>query len=187
MFCTSRSSLFPCFSKTFPAISHLVSFSLSRSCFRDFPNYPRPKHRDEQTFSRSCFEASTLSAEWEWSPCYGSHVKNMIRGTWLDLSFSLHVEKSIRAIWYYCTRVKFTLFCVYIERLTMSSQEPPKKKSKRDNRLFRLYSECTCVDDVFCASIHQRVRTIWKNTRLIKYKGSEPQLRVFLQERMRNR
>lgn len=72
------------FLKNVASISHLVSFSLSRSCFRDFPNYTRPKHCDEQTFSRSCFWASTLakaynkisqkseilSAERE-SPCYG--------------------------------------------------------------------------------------------------------------------
>ena len=28
----------------------------------------------------------------------------------------------------------------------MSSQEPPKKKSKRDNGLFCLHSEYSCVD-----------------------------------------
>ena len=31
----------------------------------------------------------------------------------------------------------------------MSSQEPPKKKSKRDNGLFCLYSERTCVDVMY--------------------------------------
>ena len=31
----------------------------------------------------------------------------------------------------------------------MSSQEPLKKKSKRDNGLFCLYSECTCVDVMY--------------------------------------
>ena len=46
---------------------------------------------------------------------------------------------------YYCTRVKLRLFRVYIESLTMSSEDPPKKKSKRDNALFCVYGECTCV------------------------------------------
>ena len=60
---------------------------------------------------------------------------------------------------YHCIRVKLKLFRVYIESLTMSSQEPPKNKSKRDNGLFYLYNECTCVRGchVFCASMHQRV------------------------------
>ena len=31
----------------------------------------------------------------------------------------------------------------------MSSQEPLKKKSKQDNGLFCLYSECTCVDVMY--------------------------------------
>ena len=34
---------------------------------------------------------------------------------------------------YYCTGVKLGLFRVYIESLTMSSQESLKKKSKQDN------------------------------------------------------
>ena len=50
---------------------------------------------------------------------------------------------------YYCTRVKLGLFRIYIESLTMSSQEPLKKKSKQDNGLFCLYSECTCVDVMY--------------------------------------
>ena len=45
---------------------------------------------------------------------------------------------------YYCTRVK--LFRVHTESFTMASKEPPKKKSTRDNGLFCVYSECTCVD-----------------------------------------
>ena len=36
-----------------------------------------------------------------------------------------------------------------IESLTMSPQEPRKKKSKRENGLFCLYSECTCVDVMY--------------------------------------
>ena len=40
-------------------------------------------------------------------------------------------------------------FHVYIESLTMSSQEPPKKKFKRDNGLFCVYSECTCVNVMY--------------------------------------
>ena len=43
-------------------------------------------------------------------------------------------------------RVNLGFFCDYIESLTMSLQERPKKKSKRENGLFCLYSECTCVD-----------------------------------------
>ena len=31
----------------------------------------------------------------------------------------------------------------------MSSQEPLKKKSKRDNGLFCFYNECTCVDAMY--------------------------------------
>ena len=40
----------------------------------------------------------------------------------------------------------------------MPSQEPPKKKSKRDNGLLCVYSECTCVDVMYfvpvCTSAH---------------------------------
>ena len=56
-------------------------------------------------------------------------------------------------------RVKLRLFRVY-----MSSQEPPKKKSKRGNRPFCLYSECTWMSCILCQ--HASARTIWKNTRL---------------------
>ena len=49
--------------------------------------------------------------------------KNTIRGTWLDVSFSLHVGKAIRAICYYCTRVKSTLFRVYTERLRRAAEK----------------------------------------------------------------
>ena len=48
----------------------------------------------------------------------------------------------------------------------MSSQEPPKKKSKRDNGLFCLYIECACVDVMYLVHVMYL---------------------VFLQERMRNR
>ena len=40
------------FVKTFPIILHLVSFSLSCSCFRDFLRNRRPKYHVQQTFSR---------------------------------------------------------------------------------------------------------------------------------------
>ena len=67
--------------------------------------------------------------------------------------------------------VKFTTvlqstFRVYIESLTMSSQEPPKKKSKRENGLFCLYIKCTCVD-VCILCQYAPACTIWKNIRLI--------------------
>ena len=52
-------------------------------------------------------------------------------------------------IGFYCTRVKLGLFRIYVESLTMPSQEPLKKKSKQDNGLFCLYSECTCVDVMY--------------------------------------
>ena len=48
--------------------------------------------------------------------------------------------------------VKYTFvleFRVHVESLTMSSQEPPKKKSKQDDELFCLYSECKCVDVMY--------------------------------------
>ena len=48
----------------------------------------------------------------------------------------------------------------------MYSQEPPKKKSKRDNGLFCLYNECTCVDVMYFVQYAQ-ARTSWKNTRII--------------------
>ena len=48
----------------------------------------------------------------------------------------------------------------------MSSKEPPKKKSKRDNELFCVYSKCTCVvASTLCQ--YALARTMWKNTRLI--------------------
>ena len=60
--------------------------------------------------------------------------------------------------------VKLTLFRVYIESLTMSSQEPPKKKSKRDNGLFCLNAHAW-VSCILCQDTP--ARTISKNTRLI--------------------
>ena len=33
-----------------------------------------------------------------WSSWYGSHIKNMTRGFWLNVSFSSHVKSAIRAI-----------------------------------------------------------------------------------------
>ena len=34
-----------------------------------------------------------------WSPWYGSHVKDMKSGFWLNVSFFSHVKSAIRAIW----------------------------------------------------------------------------------------
>ena len=85
---------------------------------------------------------------------------------------------------YYCVRVKLRLFCVYIESLTMSSQEPPEKKFKRDNGLFRLYSECTCMDVMYFVPVYTSAYYMEKHK---SYNGSEPKIRVFLQERMCNR
>ena len=45
----------------------------------------------------------------------------------------------------------------------MPSQEPPKKKSKRDNGLFCVYSECTFVDVMYfvtvCTSVYHMEKT----------------------------
>ena len=50
------------------------------------------------------------------------------------------------------------LFRVYIESLTMSSQEPPKKKSKRDKWAILFVQRVHMREcHVFCASMHQRV------------------------------
>ena len=80
--------------------------------------------------------------------------------------------------------VKLRLFRVYIESLTISSQEPGKKKSKRDNGLFCLYSECTCVGVMYFVPGHTSPYHMEKHK---TYNGPEPWIRVFLQERMRNR
>ena len=48
----------------------------------------------------------------------------------------------------------------------MSSQEPPKNKSKRDDGLFYLYNECTCVRGCILCQ-YAPARTVWKITRLI--------------------
>ena len=48
----------------------------------------------------------------------------------------------------------------------MSTQEPPKKKFKRDDGLFCLYSERTCVDIMNFVPVCTSAYTIWKNTRL---------------------
>ena len=52
----------------------------------------------------------------------------------LDLIFKWSASVKYTAT----ARVKLRLFRVYIESLTMSSQEPRKKKTKRDNRPFCL-------------------------------------------------
>jgi len=97
------------FSKIFPVIiSHLLSFSPSCSCFRDFPHNPRPKYddHDQQTFSsfNTCKGSRFL---WKLKYCQqnknhlvAAHTsKNMICSTWLDIPFSSYMEKVICAIW----------------------------------------------------------------------------------------
>ena len=73
---------------------------------------------------------------------------------------------------YNCTGVKLRRLRVYIESLTMSSREPPKKESKGDNGFFlfeqRMYMR-GC--NVFCASMHQCVP--YGKTQDLR-KGSEP-------------
>ena len=73
---------------------------------------------------------------------------------------------------YLCARVKLRLFSVYIESLTMSSQEPPKKKSKQDNGLFCLYcnSECARVDVMYFVPVCTSAYHIEKHK---TYNGSE--------------
>ena len=47
---------------------------------------------------------------------------------------------------YYCTREKLKFLRVYIEALTMSSQEPPKKKSKQvENKQGTLLKPCKTI------------------------------------------
>ena len=53
----------------------------------------------------------------------------------------------------------------------MSLQEPPKKKSKRDNRLFCLYGECTCVDVMYFAPVCTSAHNVEKHK---TYNSSEP-------------
>ena len=77
--------------------------------------------------------------------------------------------------------VKLTLFRVYIESLTMSLQEPPKKKSKRDNGLFCLNAHAWV--SLFVPG-HTSPYHIEKHK---TYNGPQPRIRVFLPERIRNR
>ena len=64
---------------------------------------------------------------------------------------------------YHCARVKLMIFRLYIESLTMSSQEQPKKKSKRGDGLFCLHSEGTCVEVMYfvpvCTSAYHMEKT----------------------------
>ena len=55
--------------------------------------------------------------------------------------------------------------------LTMSSHEPPKKKSKRDNGLFYLYTECTCVDVMYFVPVGTGAYRMEKHK---TYNGHEP-------------
>ena len=72
----------------------------------------------------------------------------------------------------FCSAMQFEirLFRVYIESLTMFSQEPPKKKSKRDNRLFCLYRECTCINVMYFVPVYTSAYHMEKHK---TYKGSE--------------
>ena len=63
-----------------------------------------------------------------------------------------------------CTGVKLRLFCVYIESVTMSSQEPPKKDEITG------YFVCTANAHGWMSCIlcqYALAGAIWKNTRLI--------------------
>lgn len=105
------------FSKIFPAIiSHLLSFSPSSSCFRDFPHNPRPKYDDrdpQQTFSNfnTC---KGLRFLWKLKYCQQNknHLvtahtsKNMICSTWLDVSDMCHLI----GIWVFRPAVEPNLF-----------------------------------------------------------------------------
>ena len=70
---------------------------------------------------------------------------------------------------YYCTRVTLRLFRIYMESVTMCSQEPPKKKSKNQ---ITDYFVCTVNAHARMSSIilcqYAPARTIWKNTTLIR-------------------
>ena len=65
---------------------------------------------------------------------------------------------------YLCNRVK-------LESLTMSSQEQPKNKSKRNNGLFCLHSECTCVDVMYFVPVCTIAYHLEKHK---TYNGYEP-------------
>ena len=108
--CISRSSFFS-FLKILPTISRLASSSRLCFWFRDCPHNPEPKYRGQQIFSRLCFKLkrkvnSTLVRDVKMESLNENHLlvtahtsKNMIRGTWLDVSFSSNVRKVIRDIW----------------------------------------------------------------------------------------
>ena len=88
---------------------HLASSSLLRFCFQDFPHNPEPKYHGQQIFSHSCKLkrklTSTLARDLKSESLNENHLvtahtsQNLIRGTWLDVSFSSHVKKVIRIIW----------------------------------------------------------------------------------------
>ena len=80
------------------------------------------------------------------------HVQSLNLASWTLLVSQEVPQYKI----YDCTGVKLRLFRIYIESLTMS-QEPPKKKSKRDNGLLFVQRMHTRGCHVFCASMHQRV------------------------------
>lgn len=63
-------------------------------------------------------KSKMLLVRHEWQlPRYGSHRRNMVKGSWLDLSFSLRVKKAIRDIWlafhYLAWLVNENLFCTF--------------------------------------------------------------------------
>ena len=71
-------------------------------------------------------------------------------------------------------------------RFTMSSQEPPKKKSKRDNGPFCLYKVCTCVDVMYfvpvCTSAYhvEKCKTwLWTINKSISAKAHPQSLNVY--------
>ena len=67
----------------------------------------------------------------------------------------------------------------------MSSQEPPKNKFKRDKGLFFCTANArTCVDVKYFVPVSTSAYHL-ENTRLIA--ALNQKLRVFVQERMRNR
>ena len=70
---------------------------------------------------------------------------------------------------HHCTIEPNLGFSAFIFSLTMSSQEPPKQKSKRDYGLFCLYSKCTCVDVMHFVSVCTSAYHMEKNK---SYNGS---------------
>ena len=92
----------------------------------------------------------------------------MDRNATMNLDFFLFCKRSASVKYTTVAGVKLRLFRVYIESLTMSSQEPPKKKRPNERAD---YFVCTanahaCVSCILCQDTPART-IIWKNTRLI--------------------